>query len=75
MLTYDANNAFNSVRWTDMHEALKQNFKVPDYIRRIVQDYLSNRQLQYAIAEGICYSKVIAGVTQGSVAPKSQAIK
>ena len=41
-----------------LHKALKQNFEVPGYIRRMIQDYLSNRQMQYVTAEGIRYSKI-----------------
>ena len=66
LVTLDVRNAFNSARWTDMLEALDA-FQVPEYLKRILRDYLKDRRLLYQTCEGQKERTVTAGAAQGSV--------
>ena len=66
LVTLDVRNAFNSARWTDMLEALDA-FQVPEYLKRILRDYLKNRCLLYQTCDGQKERTVTAGAAQGSV--------
>ena len=46
LVTFDVRNAFNSARWIDILKALDA-FQVPEYLKRILRDYLKNRRLLY----------------------------
>lgn len=63
VVALDVQNAFNSARWERIERALHQK-KVPNYIIRILQSYLSHRRLQYGEER---YKTVTCGVPQGSV--------
>ena len=41
-MSLDIVNAFNSLPWTRIHQALRRH-EVPMYIRNIIKDYLNNR--------------------------------
>lgn len=62
----DIKNAFNSLSWHAIKEALKRK-GFPEYIRRILDSYLSNRRIQYESKTGQQYKSMTAGVPQGSV--------
>lgn len=66
MVTLDVKNAFNTVRWNDIIQTLEERFRVPDYIVRIVSDYLSDRKLIYETTDGTRMRKITSGVAQGS---------
>ncbi|XP_055387421.1 uncharacterized protein LOC129616019 [Condylostylus longicornis] len=53
LVTLDVKNAFNSARWEDILQQLHGRFRVPAYLQRILEDYLSDRSLQYSIDGGI----------------------
>lgn len=62
----DIKNAFNSLPWGRIREALKKK-GLPDYLRRILDSYFSNRWIRFKTVEGRQSKKVTAGVPQGSV--------
>ena len=66
LVTLDVKNAFNSARWSDFMEGLR-NFQVPKYLRRIISSYLSDRKIIFETAQGTRVRKVTAGAVQGSV--------
>lgn len=67
LVTLDVRNAFNSARWVDMLEALRRDFRVPDYLLVVVQDYLRDRRLTYETEEGQRTKEVTSGAAQGSI--------
>lgn len=67
LVTLDVRNAFNSARWSDMLHALEVDFRIPHYLLRMVEDYLSDRCLVYETTEGCGSMVVTAGAAQGSV--------
>jgi hypothetical protein len=68
MISLDIKNAFNTACWEKILNALHR-FEVPEYLQRIIQDYLGNRVLEYACPEtgAKITKKLTAGVPQGSV--------
>ncbi|XP_032688973.1 uncharacterized protein LOC116852579 [Odontomachus brunneus] len=66
-ISLDIKNAFNSIPWVRIHEALeKKGF--PNYIRKIVAAYLSDRWIEYGVTGGGTKRRAVrAGVPQGSV--------
>lgn len=67
LATLDVRNAFNSVRWTDMIEALENRFRVPTYLKRIIRSYLRDRELIYDTADGTRIKQITSGAAQGSI--------
>lgn len=67
LATLDVKNAFNSLRWKDVLQALRENFKVPEYLMRMIKDYLSERILLYNTTGGHREYKVTSGAAQGSI--------
>ena len=65
--TLDVRNAFNSLRWVDALNTLRDRFRVPGYLLRIMQCYLSDRVLLYDTTEGRRTRVVTVGAAQGSV--------
>jgi len=65
---FDVKKAFNSVPHHLLLQCLRDNFKVPDFILCLLQDYLSGRK-QTVRVDGKCSSPrdVKSGVPQGSV--------
>ncbi|KMQ92649.1 reverse transcriptase [Lasius niger] len=66
-VSLDVANAFNSLPWPVIREAMiRKGF--PEYIRRIIDSYLSGRTIEYALEGGrIGVKKMTAGVPQGSI--------
>lgn len=63
----DIANAFNSIPWKVIREALA-NMGFPSYLRRILGSYLHDRWLMYIDCEGdVVRRQVTRGVPQGSV--------
>ncbi|XP_046683529.1 uncharacterized protein LOC124369546 [Homalodisca vitripennis] len=45
LATLDIKKAFNPARWIDIMEALEEHFRIPEYLFRMVQNYLTDQQL------------------------------
>lgn len=67
LATLDVKNAFNSLKWTDVIQALEIKFNTPKYLMRIIKDYLKNRVLSYNTKQGIRSMQVTSGAAQGSI--------
>lgn len=66
-ISLDVTNAFNSIRWRNIRRALREKC-FPQYLRRIISDYLSCREIEYPTINGTTITrKVTAGVPQGSI--------
>ncbi|KAJ0175991.1 hypothetical protein K1T71_008165 [Dendrolimus kikuchii] len=65
-VSLDIANAFNSLPWPCIMEALRY-FGVPAYLRRIVGAYLNSRAVIYPVHEGWNRRAMVCGVPQGSV--------
>ncbi|XP_060822332.1 uncharacterized protein LOC132910580 [Bombus pascuorum] len=65
-VSLDITNAFNSIPWSKIREALRF-FEVPGYLRRIIGAYLRERWITYRSTEGEERRAVERGVPQGSV--------
>jgi len=63
----DVTNAFNSIPWPAIRNALRAK-SFPAYIRRILDDYLNDRRIEYPVRdEGTGHRYITCGVPQGSV--------
>lgn len=63
----DIKNAFNALPWSAIRKALRKK-GFPEYIKRIIGDYLSNRSIEFVNnKEERVTMKVTADVPQGSV--------
>lgn len=51
LITLDARNIFNWVKWTDMLGKLENSFQMPSYILWILRGYLRDRFLLYKALE------------------------
>lgn len=67
LATLDVKNAFNSLRWNDVIQALKRNFEVPPYLIQIISSYLKDRMLTYNTSSGAKRLEVTSGAAQGSI--------
>lgn len=67
LATLDVKNAFNSLRWGDVLQALKINFQVPGYLLKILKSYLSCRTLIYDTTAGERRVEITSGAAQGSI--------
>lgn len=67
LATLDVKNAFNSVRWSAILEALQERFATPEYLMRIIRSYLRDRELRYETTEGWRTMRITAGAAQGSI--------
>jgi len=66
-VSLDIRNAFNSLSWGAIRQALVRD-RYPDYLSRVLDDYLFERWVMYTIGSGDCRVKrVERGVPQGSV--------
>lgn len=63
IVTLDVANAFNSANWLKIRQALETK-KIPHYLIRIIQSYLSERKLTYGNGDT---RQITCGVPQGSV--------
>lgn len=67
VVSLDIKNAFNSIPWRVVRRALRHK-GLPDYLRRIIDSYLSDRVIQFIGYDGKQHSRAMeAGVPQGSV--------
>ena len=62
----DLRNAFNSANWNCIMRALQEK-NVPEYLRRIVASYFTDRVLKYDTEDGPKEYDITGGVPQGSV--------
>lgn len=67
LATLDVKNAFNSLRWSDILKTLEENFRIPEYLLRIIRDYLRNRELLYSTTDGQRRMRITSGAAQGSI--------
>lgn len=67
LATLDVKNAFNSLRWKDILKSLRERFQVPQYLMRVMEDYLRERILLYDTVNGRKQYKVTSGAAQGSI--------
>lgn len=67
LVTLDVKNAFNSLRWVDVLQALENRFNIPAYLLRVIRNYLKQRTLIYDTVEGPRSREVTAGAAQGSI--------
>ncbi|XP_041986937.1 uncharacterized protein LOC121738768 [Aricia agestis] len=65
VVSLDIANAFNTLPWETIKEALRYH-RVPRYLRRTIGDYLSERSVQYPTEDGWEEQEVDCGVPQGS---------
>lgn len=66
-VSIDIANAFNSLPWPKIHDALRDK-GFPFYIRRIMRGYLSNRWIEFIASDGKTKERaILAGVPQGSI--------
>lgn len=66
LAAYDVKNAFNSARWDNIFLALNR-LGVPAYVKRIIKNYLNNRQLMYNTEDGPQHYRITEGLPQDSV--------
>src|ERR1700709_1053619 len=66
IVTLDIKNAFNTANWGQIMTAL-QRMGTPEYLLRMIGNYLSDRVLIYDTEEGSKEYRVTGGVPQGSV--------
>lgn len=67
LATLDVGNASNSARWCNIHNALENTFKVPQYLPQMLRSCLRNRVVIYDTSEGPCRKEITAGAAQSSV--------
>ncbi|XP_026324446.1 uncharacterized protein LOC113233538 [Hyposmocoma kahamanoa] len=66
-VSLDIVNAFNSLPWLTVKEALEYH-RVPPYLKRVVRSYLCDRYITYPGRDGASHRReVVCGVPQGSV--------
>jgi hypothetical protein len=66
MVCLDISNAFNSIPWKVIMNAMKKK-ELPGYLIRIISSYLSNRYITYVNSEGkVVKQEITRGVPQGS---------
>jgi hypothetical protein len=65
-ISLDVTNAFNTITWDGIMEALKR-FRVPPYLVRLIRSYLNDRRIAYTGRNGEEKRPVECGVPQGSV--------
>lgn len=66
IVTLDVRNAFNSANWDCILVALRR-MAVPEYVRRVILSYFSERALTYNTDAGPKSRDISGGVPQGSV--------
>ncbi|XP_049885101.1 uncharacterized protein LOC126380041 [Pectinophora gossypiella] len=66
-VSLDIANAFNSLPFDSILEAIRYH-RLPQYLRRLIEVYLSNREVIYAGRDGTLHRRAMeCGVPQGSV--------
>lgn len=65
-VSLDITNAFNSIPWARILEALNY-YEIPEYLVRVIRAYLCDRWIIYNTKDGETRKPVECGVPQGSV--------
>jgi hypothetical protein len=65
-VSLDVTNAFNTIPWDGIMEALER-YRVPPYLVRLIRSYLNDRWIAYTAKNGEEKRPVECGVPQGSV--------
>lgn len=67
-VSIDIANVFNSLPWQTIKMALKRH-SIPTYLRSIIDDYLTNREITYNIGRNLPLERraIEKGLPQGSV--------
>lgn len=65
-VSLDISNAFNTLPWETVCEALRYH-NIPGYLQRVIADYFSGRAVAYPTKEGWGRKMMSCGVPQGSV--------
>lgn len=65
-VSLDVSNAFNTLPWARIREALVY-YRVPPYLRRVIGTYLQDRQIAYPGRYADEQREILCGVPQGSV--------
>ncbi|XP_013139951.1 PREDICTED: uncharacterized protein LOC106104438, partial [Papilio polytes] len=65
-VSLDIANAFNTIPWTTIAEALRYH-RVPGYLRRVLADYFVDRAIFYPAQDQVVRRDMTCGVPQGSV--------
>ena len=65
LINIDIRNAFNTARWSICIKAMMRK-KVPDYLLRMIDDYLSDRWVIYQGDKGSLKEEMTCGAPQGS---------
>lgn len=68
VISLDVKNAFNTLSWKAIREALTEKWKIPKYLVMILFSYLKNREITAEIGNSCKISRSVErGVSQGSV--------
>ena len=67
LATLDVKNAFNSVMWDKALDAFERDFQIPEYLLRILGDYLKDRSIVYDTTDGPIKREITSGAIQGSM--------
>ncbi|XP_035742783.1 uncharacterized protein LOC118450902 [Vespa mandarinia] len=67
LATVNVRNAVNSDRWDLAMEALEHNFSVPEYLLRILGDYLNERFLDHNTGDSPRSLELISGIALGTI--------
>ncbi|XP_035724078.1 uncharacterized protein LOC118442501 [Vespa mandarinia] len=65
LASLDVRNAFNSVWWDLAMVTLERNFNVPEYLLRILGDYLNERFQEYSTGDGPRSLEISSGGSPG----------
>ena len=65
LISIDIRNAFNTARWNICVKAMERK-KVPDYLLRMIDDYLSDRWVIYECGKWSLKEEMTRGALQGS---------
>lgn len=65
-ITLDIKNAFGTIRWSSIIEAMAQK-NISPYLQRQIREYLSDRRCQVEAQEEILRFDLYGGVPQGSI--------
>ena len=67
IIALDVKNAFNSATWECIYQSLAQEKKMPQYLLRIMDSYLKDRNQTIVTEEGTIATDLSARVLQGSI--------
>lgn len=73
-VSLDITNAFNSLKWSCIRQALRDK-GFPFYLRKIMDSYLSDREIEYPTIDGTTHTRrITAGVPQ-EIGPRTDPVK